>query len=106
VSNYGYILFPAYRLQAQCQPVDNTSDRTLSEIRDEAKRAFDYVQASESAITSPSEYKHAIKRMKFGKASGPKNVSYTVLMHLPKLAITILMEVFKIVPGQKYLPRT
>jgi hypothetical protein len=53
-------------LEAQFQPVNDTSSPAVTEAVDEVMRAYTYTPASEPKLTSPSEVQVAIQRLKFG----------------------------------------
>jgi hypothetical protein len=58
-------------LEAQFQPVDDPSDPAISEMFNEAMRAYEYAPASEPKLTSSSKVLQAIDGLKVGKAPGP-----------------------------------
>jgi hypothetical protein len=61
-------------LDAQLQPVDDTWDTAVTEMFDEAMRAYEYAPASEPTLTSPSEVLQTIKSLRVGKAQGPNGI--------------------------------
>jgi hypothetical protein len=67
-------------------------------------RAYEYVPASETTLTTPSEVLQAIKGLKFGKAASRNGVPNWVLRHVPKRAITFLTKVFNAVLRRHYFP--
>jgi hypothetical protein len=79
-------------LEAQLQPVNDTSDPAVIEMVNEAMRAYEYEPASEPKLTSTSEVLQTIRGLKVGKAPGPNSIPNRVLTHLPKHAITFLTK--------------
>jgi hypothetical protein len=91
-------------LEAQLQPVDDPSDPAVTEMINEAMRAYEYATASETKLTSPSEVLQAIRGLKVGKAPGPNGIQNRVLRHLPKRAIILPTKVFNAVLRRQYFP--
>jgi hypothetical protein len=77
-------------LEAQFQPVNDTSSPVVTEGVNEAMREYEYAPAIEPKLTSPSEVLEAIKGLKFGKAPSTNGVPGRTFRNLPKRAITFL----------------
>jgi hypothetical protein len=69
-----------------------------------AMRAYEYVPASETTLTTHSEVLQAIKGLKFGKAASRNGVPNWVLRHVPKRAITFPTKMFNAVLSGQYFP--
>jgi hypothetical protein len=89
-------------LEAQFQPVNDSSDPAAIEMVNKAMRAYEYVPSSERKLTSPSEVHQALRGLKVGKAPGPNGIPNRFLRHLPKRAIIFLTKVFNAVLRRQY----
>jgi hypothetical protein len=89
-------------LEAQFQPVNDPSDPAVTEMVNEAMRAYEYAHASEPKLISPLEVEEAIRGLKVSKAPGPNGIPNRVLRQLPKRAITFLTKVFIAVLRKQY----
>jgi hypothetical protein len=94
----------ADRLESKFQPVNDPSDPAVTEIVNEAKRAYEYAPASDPELSSPSQVQQAIRGLKVGKDPGPNGIPNRVLRHPPKRAITFLTKVFHAVLSRQYFP--
>jgi hypothetical protein len=94
----------AESLEAQIHPVDGPSDPAFTDLVAVEMRAYEYANASEPTLTTPSEVLKAIKGIKVGKAPCPNGTPNRVLRHLPKRAITFLTKVFNAVLRRQYFP--
>lgn len=86
-------------LKTEFQPVDEPSEPARVKIVDEAMLAYEYAPACKPTLNNSSEVIQATKRPKCCKPSGPNSVTYRLLGHVPKRAITFLTQVFNAVPS-------
>jgi hypothetical protein len=84
----------------------NDPSARAAEMGSEALRAYDCVPASKPKLANRSNILHAIRGQKDGKALGPNCIPSTVLRHLPKRVITILIKDSKPVLRNQYFPST
>jgi hypothetical protein len=91
-------------LEAQCQPVTVPSVPAVIEVVDVALRSYFMSPASEPKLTNPDEVQAAIRGLKVGKAPGPNGIPNGALKHLPKRAVSLLVQIFKAVLRTHHFP--
>jgi hypothetical protein len=84
----------AYNLEAQFQPVTDSSVQADIAIVDVGLRSYFMAPAGEPKITEPEEVQEAIRGLRFSKASGPKGIQYRALNNLPHRAVSLLVLIF------------
>jgi hypothetical protein len=94
----------AHRLEAQFQPVNDSSDLVVVEMVDEALQAYSYAPASEPKLKNPAEVKDDIRGVKVGKALGPNGIPNRALKNLPHRAVSLLAAIFNAALLAQYFP--
>ena len=74
----------ADNLEAQFQPVTDSSAPAVIEMVDVALKSYFMTPASEPKLTNPEEVQEAIKGLKVSKAPGPNGIPNRALKHLPQ----------------------
>lgn len=69
-------------------------------------RAYIYAHANELKLSRTAVVLQAIKGLKFGKASGPNGILFSVVKHLPRCAISFLTKAFNAVLVRQHFPPT
>jgi hypothetical protein len=81
-------------LETQFQPVADPSVRAVIEIVDVAMKSYFQTPVSEHKITKPDEVHEVIRGLKVGRAPGPNGIPNTALKHLPRRAVSLLVQIF------------
>jgi hypothetical protein len=94
----------AESLQAQFQPVSVLSVPAVIEMVGVELRPYFMTPASETTLTNPDELQEAIRGLKVDKAPGPNGIPNRALKHLPKRAVSLLVQIFKAVLRTHHFP--
>jgi hypothetical protein len=60
--------------------------------------------ASHPKLTNPKEVQEAIRGLNVSKAPVPNGIPYSALMHLPQLAVSLLVSIFKAILLTHHFP--
>jgi hypothetical protein len=85
----------ADNLEAQFQPVTDSSVPTVIETVDVGLRSYFMAPAGEPKLTDSEEVQRAIRGLRVSKASGPNGIPNRALKHLPHQAVSLLVLIFK-----------
>jgi len=71
---------------------------------DVALRSYFLTPASEPKLTNPDEVQEAIRGLKVNKAPGPNGIHNRALKHLPRRAVSLLVQIFNAVLLTHHFP--
>jgi hypothetical protein len=91
-------------LETQFEPVADTSVPAVIEIIDVALRSYFQTPASEPKLTKPDEVHEAIRGLKVGNVPGPNGIKIRAFKHLPKRAVSLLVQIFNAVLLTHHFP--
>jgi hypothetical protein len=81
-------------LESQFQTITFPSVPEFIEVVDVDQRSYINAPASERKLTKPDEVQEAIRSLKIGMAPGPNDIPNRALKHLPKRAVSLLVQIF------------
>jgi hypothetical protein len=94
----------ADNLEAQFHPVSVPSVTVVIEMVDVALRSYFMTPVCKPTLTNPDEVQEAIRGLKVAKAPGPNGILNRALKHLPKQAVSLLVQIFNAVFRTYHFP--